>query len=176
MKQAVEQALRKHSPIHRIQPPLRSQGQTFPRFSPLEAGNPARLEPGTSLSPESPPTEIPTRKEQSQSGRIPASESQGRLPGPEPATRPTWHGIPSDQLQERLAPDQTLSITLGQLRVLGQSASTYIVADHPHGLCLLDQHAAHERVIYDNLQAADKKGPPKTQRMLVPITTTLGPQ
>ena len=75
----------------------------------------------------------PPRKETSQSGRIPASRSQGRLPGPEPATRPTWHGIPSDQLQERLAPDQTLSITLGQLRVLGQSASTYIIADHPHG-------------------------------------------
>ena len=177
VRQAVEQALREHSPIHRIQPTLRSQGQTtFPRSSPPEAGNPARQEPEPSLSPETPPTETPTRKEQSQIGRIPASGSQGRLPSPEPATRPTWHGIPSDQLQERLAPDQTLSITLGQLRVLGQSASTYIVADHPHGLCLLDQHAAHERVLYDNLQAAAKKGPAKTQRMLVPITTTLGPQ
>ena len=177
VKQAVEQALREHSPIHRIRPPLRSQGQTFSRFSPLEAGNPARLEPGISLSPESPPTEAPTRKEQSQSGRIPASESQGRLPGPEPETGPTWHGIPSDQWQERLAPDQTLSITLGQLRVLGQSASTYIVADHPNGLCLLDQHAAHERVLYDNLQAAAKKDPARTQRMLlVPMTTTLSPQ
>ena len=176
VKQAVEQALREHSPIHRIQPPLRSQGQTFPRSSPPEAGNPARQEPGPSLNPGSPPMEAPTRKEQSQSWRISASESQGRLPGPEPATRPTWHGIPSDQLQERLAPDQTLSTTLGQLRVLGQSAGTYIVADHPHGLCLLDQHAAHERVIYDKLQADSKKGPAKTQRMLVPITTTLGPQ
>ena len=180
VRQAVEQALLEHSPIHRIQPPLRSQDQTSPsrfsRFSPLETGNPARLEPGPSLSPETPPTEAPTRKEQSQSGRIPASESQGRPPGSEPATRPAWHGIPSDQLHERLAPDQTLSITLRQLRVLGQSASTYIVADHPHGLCLLDQHAAHERVLYDNLQAAAKKGHAKTQRMLVPITTTLSPQ
>ena len=181
VRQAVEQALREHSPIHRVRPPLRSQSQTFPRFSPPEAGNPARQEPGPSLSPgtptmETPTTETHTRKEPNQSGRIPASGSQGRLPGPETETRPTWHGIPSDQLQERLAPDQTLSITLGQLRVLGQSAGTYIVADHPHGLCLLDQHAAHERVIYDKLQADAKKGPAKTQRMLVPITTTLGPQ
>ena len=50
VRQAVEQALLEHSPIHRIQPPLRSQGQTSPRFSPLEARNPARLEPGPSLS------------------------------------------------------------------------------------------------------------------------------
>ena len=124
----------------------------------------------------SPAAEAPARKEQSQSGRIPSSESQGRLPGPEPATRPTWHGIPSDQLQESLAPDQALAITLPQLRVLGQSASTYIVADHAQGLCLLDQHAAHERVIYDKLQAAAKKGPARVQKMLVPITTTLSSQ
>ena len=70
----------------------------------------------------------------------------------------------------------TLSITLTQLRVLGQSASTYIVADHPHGLCLLDQHAAHERVIYDKLQATAGKSSSQAQRMLVPITATLSPQ
>ena len=176
VKQAVEQALLEHSPIHRIQPPLRSQGQTSPRLSPLEARNPARLEPGASLSPETPSTEIPTGNEQNQIGRIPASESQGRLPDPEPEARPTWQDVSSDQLQERLAPDQALSITLRQLRVLGQNASTYIVADHPNGLCLLDQHAAHERVLYDNLQADAKKGHAKAQRMLIPITTTLSPQ
>ena len=176
VRQAVEQALREHSPIHRIRPPLRSQVQTFPRFSPPEAGNPIQRAPEWTPAPDIPPAEAPTRKEQSQVGRIPASESQGRPPGPEPATRPTWHGIPSDQLQESLAPDQALGITLPQLRVLGQSAGTYIVADHPQGLCLLDQHAAHERVIYDKLQAAAKKGPARVQKMLVPITATLSSQ
>ena len=168
VKQAIEQALLEHSPIQHIQPPLRSQAQTSPRLPPLEAMNPAWLEPGPSLSPETPltetPTETPTGNEQSQSGRIPASESQGRLTDPEPEAQPTWQ------------PDQTLSITLRQLRVLGQSANTYIVADHPNGLCLLDQHAAHERVLYDNLQADTKKGHAKAQRMLIPITTTLSPE
>ena len=168
VKQAIEQALLEHSPIQHIQPPLRSQAQTSPRLPPLEAMNPAWLEPGPSLSPETPltetPTETPTGNEQSQSRRFPASESQGRLTDPEPEAQPTWQ------------PDQTLSITLRQLRVLGQSANTYIVADHPNGLCLLDQHAAHERVLYDNLQADAKKGHAKAQRMLIPITTTLSPE
>ena len=196
VRQAVEQALLEHSPIQHIQPPLRSQAQTSPRLSPLEAMNPAWLEPGPSLSPETPPTETstktPTGNEQSRNRRFPAPESQGRLTGPEPEAQPTWLGSPSDKLlerlpdqepeaqptwlEERLAPDQTLSITLRQLRVLGQSANTYIVADHPNGLCLLDQHAAHERVLYDNLQADAKKGHAKAQRMLMPITTTLSPQ
>ena len=176
VKQAVEQALLEHSPIHRIQPPLHSQAQTSPRLSPLEAGLGSRLEPGPSLSPETPPTEIITKNERSQSGKIPASESQGHLPCPEPEAQPTWQDVSSDQLEERLAPDQTLSITLRQLKVLGQSANTYIIADHPNGLCLLDQHAAHERVLYDNLQADAKKGHAKAQRMLIPITTTLSPQ
>ena len=168
VKQAIEQALLEHSPIQHIQPPIRSQAQTSPRLPPLEAMNPAWLEPGPSLSPETPltetPTETPTGNEQSQSRRFPASESQGRLTDPEPEAQPTWQ------------PDQTLSITLRQLRVLGQSANTYIVADHPNGLCLLDQHAAHERVLYDNLQADAKKGHAKAQRMLIPITTTLSPE
>ena len=176
VRQAVEQALREHSPIHRIRPPLRSQVQSFPRFSPPEAGNPIQRAPEWTTAPDIPPAEAPTRKEQSQIGRIPASESQGRLPGAEPEARPAWHGIPSDQLQESLVPDQALGITLPQLRVLGQSAGTYIVADHPQGLCLLDQHAAHERVIYDKLQDAAKKGPARVQKMLVPITATLSSQ
>ena len=176
VRQTVEQALLEHSPIHRIQPPLRSQAQTSPRLSPLEAWNPEAPEPGQSLSPETPPTKTPTGNEQSQSWRIPASESQGRLTGPEHKAQHTWQDFLSEQLEERLPPDQTLSITLRQLRVLGQSANTYIVADHPNGLCLLDQHAAHERVLYDNLQADAKKGRAKAQRMLIPITTTLSPQ
>ena len=113
--------------------------------------------------------------------RARAGESRHRNPrdvltDQEPEAQHTWQDFLSDQSEERLAPDQTLSITLRQLRVLGQSANTYIVADHPNGLCLLDQHAAHERVLYDNLQADAKKGHAKAQRMLIPITTTLSPQ
>ena len=88
VKQAVELALLKHSPIQHIQPPPRSQAKTPHRLPPLEAMNPAWLEPGPNLSPETTPTETPTGNEQNQSRRFPASESQGRLTGPEPEAHP----------------------------------------------------------------------------------------
>jgi len=43
--------------------------------------------------------------------------------------------------------------TLPLLRVVGQLAATYVVAEGPDGMYLVDQHAAHERVVYDRLVA-----------------------
>ena len=39
-----------------------------------------------------------------------------------------------------------------QLRVVGQVNQTYIVAEHSQGLWLIEQHIAHERILYEKLQ------------------------
>lgn len=56
------------------------------------------------------------------------------------------------------------------LRPLGQLHQLYLLAEGPDGLYLIDQHAAHERIIFDRLSAADS-GP--VQELLVPITVEL---
>ncbi len=44
---------------------------------------------------------------------------------------------------------------LPPLRMVGQLHRTFIIGEGPHGLVLIDQHAAHERVLYERLLAAD---------------------
>lgn len=69
------------------------------------------------------------------------------------------------------------------LRLIGQIASTYLVAEGPDGLYLIDQHAAHERVLFENMMAEHDKG--KTgegrdraipaQSLLQPVAVDLPP-
>ena len=62
------------------------------------------------------------------------------------------------------------------LRVLGQIASTYIVAEGPDGMYLIDQHAAHESVLYYRLLRQWEEHSPETQPMLEPLPLDLAPE
>ncbi len=65
---------------------------------------------------------------------------------------------------------------LPMLRVVGQVAQAYIVAEGPQGLYLIDQHAAHERVLYEQLQAARAGRKNISQQLLEPQTVELSPE
>ena len=62
---------------------------------------------------------------------------------------------------------------LPPLRVLGQVGLAFIVAEGPDGLYLVDQHAAHERIVYEDLMARPAERP--SQRLLVPEAVRLAP-
>jgi len=65
---------------------------------------------------------------------------------------------------------------LPMLRVLGQMAQTYIIAEGPEGMYLIDQHAAHERVLYERLMAERARMAVTSQMLLEPLTLELTPQ
>ncbi len=58
---------------------------------------------------------------------------------------------------------------LPPLRVVGQVGNTYIIAEGPDGLFLVDQHAAHERVLYERMGAQLANGDLPIQPLLQPV-------
>jgi DNA mismatch repair protein MutL len=60
------------------------------------------------------------------------------------------------------------------LRPIGQVGAAYLVAEGPDGLYLIDQHAAHERVLFERLMRQREKTIP-AQHLLEPVTLQLPP-
>ena len=61
------------------------------------------------------------------------------------------------------------------LRVLGQIAASYIIAEGPDGMYLIDQHAAHERVLYERIHAQLRDRAVNQQPLLDPLIVDLAP-
>jgi DNA mismatch repair protein MutL len=81
------------------------------------------------------------------------------LPFPEPAQapRPAAAALPGGRF--------------GDLTLIGQLAETYLLAQSPGGLIIIDQHAAHERVLYERL--GEMKSP--RQALLFPLVVEVSP-
>jgi DNA mismatch repair protein MutL len=58
--------------------------------------------------------------------------------------------------------------SLPALRVLGQASALFIIAEGPDGVYMVDQHAAHERVLYDELSEQIKRKAVPVQALLEP--------
>jgi DNA mismatch repair protein MutL len=61
------------------------------------------------------------------------------------------------------------------LRVLGQIASTYLLSEGPDGMYVIDQHAAHERVLYEKMMQERSQTSVPSQVLLEPVLLELDP-
>ena len=89
--------------------------------------------------------------------RLKIPETHGPLPGEAVSTEPP-----------------TLA-TLSELRPLGQIHDSFIVAAGPDGLWIIDQHVAHERILFEQVLAQLAAGRLESQRLLMPIVLELTP-
>jgi len=62
------------------------------------------------------------------------------------------------------------------LRVVGQLASNYIMAEGPEGLYLIDQHAAHERILFEKILSQRSQQKIEVQGLLEPVNIELSPK
>jgi DNA mismatch repair protein MutL len=117
---------------------------------------------------------------------FPGEQGGSRVPGPdwEMAARAGQQEVQSGEswaFPPETPPDAggpsaapPLPGTLPLLRLVGQIGSTYLVAEGPDGLYLIDQHAAHERVLFERFMR-QRGGSIAGQSLLEPVTFQLAP-
>ena len=113
-------------------------------------------------------------------GEASSLDLRGKMPLP-PGMKETLQGMQGPSLQPPASSLQPQSARLqteiwekrgfAGLRVIGQLHNTYILCEAEDGLVLIDQHAAHERVLYEQLGRGGKMA---SQALLVPETVDLG--
>ena len=118
--------------------------------------SPSAYQPGAWTSPFTAPAPAPV---------IPGlAELSARV---EPGPAPVWNGPVADAAPDLI--DRPLGAARAQLH------GTYIVAQTRDGMVVVDQHAAHERLVYERMKAQMAEGSVARQALLVPAVVQLDP-
>ncbi len=122
-------------------------------------------------------------QEVSDNGAGGAVVSPPRLPSPirhEPGsdeaqqtTKPS--ALPPLNSAEKFARELTAESLSANIRPLGQLDESFIIATDDEGLLLIDQHVAHERILFDKYRALESERRSESQQLLVPETFDLTP-
>jgi DNA mismatch repair protein MutL len=112
-------------------------------------------------------------------GRPPTAPFGMSLPPPppqpllqRPPTSPFLHTPPSQPQDSAVAPAGFFA----RQRVIGQAFEGYLICESGESLMVIDQHAAHERVMFERLRHAYAAGGVQRQRLLVPVVVDVGAQ
>ncbi|HET7092752.1 MAG TPA: DNA mismatch repair protein MutL, partial [Thermomicrobiales bacterium] len=103
----------------------------------------------------------------------PNQERLGLTPSPPATFTPAAPAEPASGPAETPAVRHPSGVPI--LRVLGQIGGSFIIAEGPEGMYLIDQHAAHERVMYEKILAAMRDRAPARQPLLDPLVVDLAP-
>ncbi|HVF88974.1 MAG TPA: DNA mismatch repair endonuclease MutL [Blastocatellia bacterium] len=154
---------------------------------------PAREQPPPSIfsSPDASPAGLPVapRKPLEEPGFFPpifeagnevpgegpsGPEAREALPSERESGEPAAEG-PSEPREQMLLESRTLPDMGHGIKPLGQIRDSYIVATDDEGLLLVDQHVAHERVLFEQFRDLKLSGASRIQPLLIPATLDLSP-
>jgi DNA mismatch repair protein MutL len=151
--------------------PLGQSGWRSGADAPTGVPAATRIETTTAGAPESPPDPQPPKPAEpplSASLRAPAAVAE-----PAPDFRPADD---APDLAPRPAPVQTPvweRRLFRDLSVIGQFRETYILCESDDNLIIIDQHAAHERIYFEQLRFRASRVRQASQRLLIPETFEL---
>ena len=178
---------------HKITPTDVVEGETLSRIEPVKPAFTLKPEPqqerigfgfATAAQPQlsreeiaaslelSPPTTSATAAVLTAQAAAPANEESQTVVPSAPQPLPPLPPLDSaTKFVREMAPDSISS----NIRPLGQLEESFIVATDEDGLLLIDQHVAHERVLFDKYRALETSRQSESQRMLIPETFDLTP-
>jgi len=160
------------------QPALYSGSQEPETAAPSESSwNEAITEPAPAATMIAPSVD----REQDRDADLPETDDLPRETAPRfqpaaPARQDTPIAQPGAQTPASVPmPPKAGPTRLPPLRVVGQVSETYIVAEAPDGLYLVDQHAAHERVVFERLMNERGSLQIDKQHLLLPASIDMPP-
>ncbi len=107
---------------------------------------------------------------------IPAAETRtNAIPVPAPASTTNGHACGQQTLPEGAEAAPSLA-SLASLKPLGQLRESFILAVNDEGLWIVDQHVAHERVLFERILRERQTERVERQRLLMPLLIDLLPQ
>ncbi|GIV53376.1 MAG: DNA mismatch repair protein MutL [Candidatus Kapaibacterium sp.] len=170
MYHAVHEAVLQSMREHGLVPTLRVEG--------IEAAAPLVAVPSGAVTPPLvvnrltgeivPLQEQPLRRSPTQRSNQPTLRTE----------RPAWQPARVEQLEQLLQPvsppQQSLSIEQPRSRRLWQMHNKYIFVQTDDGIMIIDQHIAHERILYERaLDAMERAAGDRSQRLMFPVTVQL---
>ncbi|MDM7922969.1 MAG: DNA mismatch repair endonuclease MutL [Pyrinomonadaceae bacterium] len=111
---------------------------------------------------------------------LPAEDRADRsehLNHPQPSMPPLGHEVmpPVNNAERFVKSIDTDSVSTGSIRPIAQLHDSFIIATDDEGLLLIDQHVAHERILFDKYRRREAERAIESQNLLLPETFDLTP-
>jgi len=98
-------------------------------------------------------------------------EAVSETPAGDPFVWQKGAGVPVEESPVPAADfDAVRTVALRGIRVIGQVKNTYIVAECDDGVLIIDQHVAHERVLFDRMIKSEEERGKAIQGLVIPVT------
>ncbi|MDB6140260.1 MAG: mutL [Verrucomicrobiaceae bacterium] len=118
----------------------------------------------------------PARPVPSPAGALPSDDSPARSFTSSPSSVSPSAPAPAGTDPSRNDSPKTANATPSNYRIIGVLNQLYVLLESSEGLVLMDQHAAHERVLFEKLRKSMETEGVPTQRLLLPLMLHLGPR